>query len=65
MKLSLKIIMSNLCLLMAMLMMISCEHRVLEDPINTHYIRIYFDQNIKNVTCGFYNENLEKPHYKY
>ena len=64
MKLSLKIIMSNLCLLMTMLMMISCEHRVLEDPVNAHYIRIYFDQNIKNVTCGFYNENLEKPHYE-
>ena len=33
----------------------SCEHRVLTDPTNVHYVRVYLDENIKNVTYGFYN----------
>ena len=42
----------------------SCEHRPLEDPYNGHYVRIYIDENIKNVTYGFYNENRNRPEYK-
>ena len=42
----------------------SCEHRELIDPTNGHYIRIYLDEEIKNVTCGFYDESLEKPEYQ-
>ena len=42
----------------------SCAHRELRDPQNTHYVRIYLDEQIKNVTCGFYNESLERPEYE-
>lgn len=41
----------------------SCEHRPLEDPHNGHYVRVYIDENIKNVTCGFYDESRNKPEY--
>ena len=41
----------------------SCEHRILQDPNNTHYIRVYLDEQIKNVTCGFYNETYDRPSY--
>lgn len=42
----------------------ACEHRELLDPTTGHYLRVYLDEAIKNVTCGFYNENLEHPEYK-
>lgn len=42
----------------------SCEHRPLEDPVNTHYVRIYVDEDIRNVTFGFYNETYERPTYE-
>ncbi len=41
----------------------SCEHRILTDPAEVHYIRVYFDEQIKNVTYGFYNESYEHPDY--
>ena len=41
----------------------SCEHRELVDPNFGHYLRIYVDEAIKNVTCGFYDEHLKKPEY--
>lgn len=41
----------------------SCDHRVLTDPSEVHYIRVYLDEQIKNVTCGFYNESFEHPEY--
>ena len=50
------------CSIMSLLY--SCEHRRLEDPINTHYVRVYLDEQIKNVTCGFYNDTLDKPEYE-
>lgn len=39
------------------LMMVSsnCEHRPLLDPANRHFLRVYFDEHIKNVTYGFYD----------
>ena len=41
----------------------SCEHRVLTDPMNVHYIRVYLDEQIKNITYGFYNESYEHPDF--
>ena len=34
----------------------SCEHRPLVDPSERDYIRVYFDEHIKNVSYGFYND---------
>ena len=42
----------------------SCEHRILTDPTNVHYVRVYLDEDIKNVTYGFYNEANEHPEYR-
>ena len=42
----------------------ACEHRPLEDPNNGHYVRVYIDEQIKNVTYGFYDESREKPTYE-
>ena len=42
----------------------SCEHRELSDPNTGHYLRVYLDEEIKNVTCGFYDESLKHPEYK-
>lgn len=47
-----------------MLLFTACEHRELSDPNTGHYLRIYLDENIKNVTCGFYDESLKHPEYK-
>lgn len=44
--------------------LISCEHRLLTDIKDSHYIRVYLDEDIKNVTCGFYNETYDKPEYE-
>ena len=41
----------------------SCSHRELLDADDRHYFRIYLDQDIKNVTTGFYDSDLEKPEY--
>ena len=45
------------------LSLMSCEHRPLETPVNARYVRVYIDEDIKNVTCGFYNEAYERPEY--
>lgn len=42
----------------------SCERRPLVDLSNTHYVRVYIDEDIKNVTTGFYNEKHNRPHYE-
>ena len=41
----------------------SCEHRILTDPTDVHYVRVYLDEEIKNVNCGFYNESYEHPEF--
>lgn len=41
----------------------SCEHRPLSDPNNGHYLRVYIDEHLKNVTYGFYDESRERPEY--
>ena len=43
--------------------LMSCEHRPLETPVNARDVRVYIDEDIKNVTCGFYNEAYERPEY--
>lgn len=47
----------------SLMMLVACEHRELSDPNTGHYLRIYVDEAIKNVTCGFYNESLKRPEY--
>lgn len=42
----------------------SCEHRELTDPRDIHLIRVYLDEDIKNVTYGYYDETLEHPEFK-
>lgn len=46
-----------------LLVMTGCEHRPLVDLNSNHYIRVYIDEQIKNVTYGFYDESREKPEY--
>ena len=31
---------------------------------NTHYVRVYVNESIQNVTTGFYNEGYTRPEYK-
>ena len=40
-----------------------CNRRPLVDAGNTHYVRVYLEEEIKNVTTGFYNPELAKPEY--
>ena len=42
----------------------SCEHRELTDPKDVHVIRVYLDEEIRNVTFGFYEESYEHPEFK-
>lgn len=53
-----------LCALLLMPSVTACEHRELVDDTDMHYVRIYMDENIRNVTYGFYDETKEKPTYK-
>lgn len=57
----------KLCWILGCLMILftACEHRELVEPTeNVHYIRVYIDEQIKNVTCGFYRDGIERPEYK-
>ena len=45
------------------LAVVSCEKRPLMELSNTHYVRVYVDETIKNVTCGFYNDMYARPEY--
>ncbi len=40
-----------------------CVRRELVDPGNTHYVRVYIDNEIRNVTTGFYNPDYVRPSY--
>lgn len=48
----------------AFLLITSCEKRPLMDLSNTHYVRVYVDESIPNVTMGFYDEDYARPEYK-
>lgn len=52
-----------MALCVVLLGLASCEHRILTDPRDNHYIRVYLDEEIKNVTCGFYNPDYDRPAY--
>lgn len=47
-----------------MFLFAGCEHRPLVELTDRHYIRIYLDEHIRNVSYGFYDETKEKPEYK-
>lgn len=48
-----------LCVLLA-----GCERRPLVELTDLHYVRVYIDEELKNVTMGFYNENHARPEYE-
>lgn len=55
----------NVCLPVILLSMtVSCEHRPLLDPVNSHYVRVYLDEEVKNITCGFYDEAARQPYQR-
>lgn len=59
-------IMSSLAMsLIVMLSVVisSCEHRELTDTENVRYVRVYTDEQIRNVTFGFYDESYERPDF--
>lgn len=51
---------NTLLLLLLALLPLSCVRRPLVEAGNTHYVRVYIDENIKNVTHGFYNDVHEQ-----
>ena len=48
----------------AVLMSISCERRELVELSNTHYVRVYLKEDIKNVHTGFHPNAHNRPRYK-
>ncbi|MBP3455835.1 MAG: DUF5119 domain-containing protein [Alistipes sp.] len=40
-----------------------CHRRPLVDIENTHYVRVYIDEELLNVTTGFYDQNNRRPEY--
>lgn len=56
-----------LSFLMLMMLLVSCEHRPLlerEQMKDRRYVRVYLDEEIRNVSFGFYHEDLPKPVYR-
>lgn len=52
-------------MMLALLMLaVSCEKRPLMELSNTHYVRVYVDEEIRNVTTGFYDGENVRPEYK-
>lgn len=41
-----------------------CERRPLVELTDLHYVRVYIDEELKNVTTGFYNESYARPEYE-
>ena len=58
-----KRILNSLLCVLPLLLTCSCEFRPLEEMSNTHYLRVYLDENILNLTQGFYNESYQRPAY--
>lgn len=46
------------------LVFMSCLRRELVDVSNTHYVRVYVDEDIRNVTTGIFNEDHVTPPYQ-
>lgn len=51
-------------LLFIVIVLSGCQHRALVDPVNLHYVKVYFNQQIQNTTYGFYDEEYIKPTFK-
>ena len=51
-------------LLCFLIMVVACERRPLVEIFNTHYVRVYLDENLLNVTEGFYNPEHDRPEYE-
>lgn len=51
-------------LLLGLALLCSCHRRPLLDLEYVHYVRVYLNEDLKNVTTGFYNQNHKKPEYK-
>lgn len=50
-----------------LLLLVSCEHRPLEDPISLdkgRFLRVYFNEHIRNVSFGFYDESKQSANYQ-
>ena len=60
----LKGIKSAVLVICAILLVASCEKRPLLDMSNTHYVKVYVDEELLNVTKGFYEGNYARPTYK-
>lgn len=58
-------LLSTFTMLAATLLCSSCEHRPLEemDLYKSHFLRVYIDEEIRNVTFGFYDESKRRPEY--
>ena len=54
-----------LILLAVWLTVASCEHKELcyDHDSHAHYVRVYVDEVLLNVTHGFYNDSYVRPHY--
>ena len=59
-----KVLTAALAAIASALMFTACIHRPLEEMGNTHYIRVYIDDSIRNTTCRFYNDTLARPEFK-
>lgn len=57
---------NRICYLVCTLLLLltGCEHRPLVDPNNVHYVRVYIDESLRNVTFGFYNNALWHPTFE-
>lgn len=53
-----------LLLLLLLPLAFSCQFRPLEEMSNTHYVRVYLDERLLNLTEGFYNEEFLRPNYR-
>lgn len=58
-----KLLMRYAVMGMALLAVAGCHRRPLIDVENTHYVRVYIDEELLNVTTGFYDENNRRPDY--
>lgn len=63
MKHAMRYLLLSILLLTAALSTTRCVRRPLVDVGNTHYVRVYVDENLKNVTTGFYDPSLRRPDY--
>ncbi len=42
----------------------ACRHRTLEELSDAHYIRVYVNEKIRNITFGFYDKKAERPEWQ-